>query len=465
MDSSKPNLIFITFDSGRADHMGFMGYRKPTTPFLDSLAKKGTYFKNAFSTGPGSSVSFTGIFTSTYPLDYGGYSYIDKPRVLLSEALKEAGYRTIGVHSSPYLSSYFGYDRGWDEFRYATYFGSKLKKTIPQNTMSPGLRKGTVKSRVLKRSALTYRWLKNYLPPLALIFKIIEKVFLFIRKILKDIVEFKPAFYIAAEMNEEVRKLLPSQPEKPLFLWIHYLDAHVPYALFAKKQDRLWLKIQYYLADSLAYLFGDSPFFNRLFIPLYIRLYDASLRYVDDHIQQLLEYLDSLGINDKNSIFVFCADHGEAFLEHGGFGHSQMLFNVNIRVPLIFYGPRYLPPSQAIERPVSLIDISPTILNLAGASQPESYKGRNLFSNEEREVVSQASECEGDLTGAVFTGITIIRDGYKLTHWKNKHSLFALDDIEEKNNLYEESKEIVKNLDLRIRDYEPKGFQSQLSQT
>lgn len=463
----KPNIIFITFDSGRADHMGFMGYKKNITPFLDSLAKRGAYFKRAYATGPGSSVSFVGIFTSTYPLDYGGYSYVDKPRVLLSEAMRDAGYRTIGVHSSPYLSSYFGYGRGWDEFLYANYFlsargmpgGEKAGAAAPP--MSPGLRRDTAKAKMLKRSANAKRWLKKYLPPLALIFGAAEKSLLLLRKIAKDIFNFRPAFYVAAEINEEIKRLLPKKPDKPLFLWLHYLDAHGPYALFARKSGNFWLKVKYYLGDVLAFLFADTPLVNRLVMPLLSHLYDESLRYVDKNIKELLAHLESIGIDRENSVFVICADHGEAFLEHGNFGHSQMLFNVNINVPLVFYGPRYLHKSGAVLRPASLIDVSPTILDLAGIRRPDSYKGTNLFDEKERDVVAQASESEGDLSGAAFTGITIIHGGYKLVHWKDKRCLFSLDDQKEDNNLYEAAKDVAQRLEARLEQYKPVGREMQ----
>lgn len=486
---SKPNIIFITFDSGRADRMGFLGCKKNLTPFLDSLAKDGVYFKRAFATGPGSSVSFSGIFTSTYPLDYGGYSYIDRPRVLLSEVFKGGGYTTVGIHSSPYLSSYFGYNRGWDEFHYLTYFGSKRKSGAETanhtksdvksdrgagDVMSPGLCKGTVKANVLKSSALTYRWLKKYIPPLAILYAAGEKLLLLLRKILKDIVDFRPAFYTADEMNEEAKHVLSRvvghTPQKPVFFWLHYLDAHGPYALFARKKGNTWQKIKYYFGDILAFLFADAPFLNRLIIPVLSGLYDESLRYIDKHIKQLLDYLDLIGINRDNSIFIFCADHGEAFLEHGAMGHSQRLFNPNIHIPLLFYGPRNLLQPQAVGKPVSLLDVSPTILSLAGLKNPDSYKGKNLFdedgrarpnrhgSHGGREVISYASESEGDLSGAAFTGITIIKNGYKLIHWKDKRYLFSLDDTEERNNLYETKKEIVGDLEERLKNYIPHGY-------
>jgi arylsulfatase A-like enzyme len=321
--------------------------------------------------------------------------------------------------------------------------------------MSPGLRKETFRARVLRKSSSTYRWLKKYIPPLAAVFRAGERLLLFLRKILIDIIDFKPAFYTADEINEEIKRLLPVRPDKPLFLWTHYLDAHVPYALFARKKGNFWLKVKYYVSDALLFLFGHSPSLNRFFLPLYLNLYDESLRYVDAHVKQLFEYLDSLGINADNSVFVVCADHGEAFFEHGTFGHSQISFNVNIQVPLVFYGPHRISSPAVVERPISMIDLSPTILNLAGIGQPDSYKGKDLFDGKDREVVSQASESEGDLSEQADTGAVLIFGGYKLIRWKDKRYLFSLEDEMEKNNLYGVKKEVARDLESRLKKYAP----------
>ena len=80
--NQRPNLILITIDALRADHLGFMGYEKDTSPNIDSLAKESIVFKNAFAVGPTTPYSFPSILTSTYPLDYQGPREIKKPRVI-----------------------------------------------------------------------------------------------------------------------------------------------------------------------------------------------------------------------------------------------------------------------------------------------------------------------------------------------------------------------------------------------
>lgn len=449
-NKKKPNIIFVTFDSGRADHLSFNGYKKKTTPFLDSLAEKGICFKNAFSTGPGSSVSFIGIFTSTYPLDYDGYSYVNRPRVLFPEVLRESGYTTVGVHSSPYLADYFGYNKGWDKFLYLNYFKKNVATASP---ISPGLRHETAKAKVLKKTSESHRWLRENIPFLAAIFRIIERTLLFIRKILKDAFSFKPAFFTAEKINAEVEKILDDAVNRPLFLWVHYLDAHVPYGLYGKTGRGSAKKLKYYICDWAGFLFGDFPPLLKLFVPVLKSTYDDSLSYVDENIKKLLSSLEQRRILNDDAILVIASDHGEVFLEHGEYGHPQALYNPNIKVPLIFYSRKGL-EAKKVEKPVSLIDVAPTILDFAGAKIPESFRGKNIFEGE-RDVIVQASESEGDLSGRAFTGIAMIRNGYKFVLFKKEKSLFPVGDAEEIKNVYNEKRAVAGEMEQRLKEKIP----------
>ncbi|MEY4731262.1 MAG: hypothetical protein RL681_208 [Candidatus Parcubacteria bacterium] len=449
--AKKPNIIHISFDSGRQDHMGFAGYGKGTTPFLDSLVKTSAWFKHAYATGPGSSVSFVGMFTSTYPLDHGGYGSIGSPRVLLPEALQKAGYTTIGMHSSPYLSDYFGYNRGWDVFRYLNYFRSAPGNTAP---MSPGLRRGTAKSKVLKKTAAGHEWLHGRSPFLASLAKAAERLVLTARKIVKDALHFKPPFYTAEEMNRELLHALDGTDGRPVYLWLHYLDAHAPYGLFYRRGKGLLKALKFHATELSAFLFGEFPSVFKYIMPLQLSTYDDSLRYVDENIRVLLTALKERGVLDEDAVVIIHADHGEEFLEHGSFGHPQKLFNANVQVPLIIHGPKHIRP-EAVERPVSLIDVGPTVLKLAGAPAPGTYKGKDLFNDDERPVVVQASESAGDLTNRKFTGIAIIFRGYKFFRWKEKKFLFALGDRIERHNVYETHRDIADDLERRLAPYLP----------
>jgi len=115
------NIIFITIDCLRADHLSCFGYNKISTVNIDKLAENGVLFYNAFSNGPYTAMSFPSIFTSTYPLMY---PYIHENDLFMSDErtsfvqiLKKHGYKTAAFHSNPHLSAYFGYEKGFEVFK------------------------------------------------------------------------------------------------------------------------------------------------------------------------------------------------------------------------------------------------------------------------------------------------------------------------------------------------------------
>ena len=442
----KPNIVLITFDSTRADRMGIAGNKKNLTPFLDSLAQKGVYFKKAFATGPGSPHSFVAILTSTNPFDYGGFEYIDRPRVLVSEVLKSAGYTTLAVHSTAYMSAYFGYDRGWDELDYLSSFGD--------GEVVPGMRHDSWQTKFLKKLSAIHRFLVEKSSFANKLFTFFEQIIFIPRKIILDIARFRPAFIIAEDINKEVKKVVPKEPEKPLFLWVHYMDPHGPYALFWKLNGGFIQKTKYFLCDIIPFIFGQRSWITRLFLPLFIDAYDSSIKYTDQNIKEVFEYLSSIGVINDDSLVVICSDHGEEFFDHGVIGHIDTLNNTNLNVPLIFYSPKNLAPKN-IDRPVSLIDISPTIVHFAKLPPSTDFKGVNIFDEKKRPIVFQVPNTESDLSNQVFLGAGIIYEGYKLVHMTDKKMLFSLEnDFEEKNNLYGKEKAIVEKLEKILEPYE-----------
>ena len=444
----KPNIILITFDDCRADRLGVAGYQKNITPFLDSLAREGFYFRKAFATGSGSPQSFVGTLTSTYPGDYVGFSYIGPPRVLVSEVFKKSGYETIAVHSAAYMSAYFGYDRGWDTFCYLSHFQEG-------GTMA-GIRKETLQAKVLRGIAGARRWVKKNIPPLAPIFAIIERIALLVRKLISEAADFTPPFFTGDEMNVEVKKLLDRRKsKKPLFLWVHYMDIHEPLALFWRRSGNFVKKLKYHLGDIALFLVGDVPWLNRFFKKLYLELYDASVVSADRHIGELFRYLKSAGVIDENSVVAVCSDHGEEFFEKGAFGHEQRPFNTNLNVPLVFWGPKRV-KTGSTSRPVSLIDVSPTLLDFAGVKKPSVFAGENLFNEKPRPVIAQTIDCEGDLTNPKYLGGMLISNGRKVIDFKGELMLFSMDDMAERHNLAEREPKLAAELAKELNGYKPK---------
>src|SRR5207302_813926 len=118
MEAQK-SIVLVTVDCLRADHVGFMGYDRPTTPFLDSLAGESFVFPAAIVAGAPTYYSFPAIMASRYPLALGrDVLGLGPDEPTLASVLKKAGYATASFGAAnPYLSSRFGYGKGFDTFR------------------------------------------------------------------------------------------------------------------------------------------------------------------------------------------------------------------------------------------------------------------------------------------------------------------------------------------------------------
>jgi arylsulfatase A-like enzyme len=116
---SPRSLLLITVDCFRADHAGFLGYRRSSTPFLDSLAKGSLVFSNAIVAGAPTYFSFPGVMASRHPLSLGRDVVGLAPgEPTITSALNETGYATAAfLAASPYLSPRFGYDAGFNVFK------------------------------------------------------------------------------------------------------------------------------------------------------------------------------------------------------------------------------------------------------------------------------------------------------------------------------------------------------------
>jgi Sulfatase len=121
--------------------------------------------------------------------------------------------------------------------------------------------------------------------------------------------------------------------------------------------------------------FPDEPEINR---------YRNALHYADAALSQLLRGLRQRGL-EKNTLFVLCGDHGEAFGQHpGNYGHTLFLYEENVHVPLVVAAPGLIPRQVRVNRLASLADTTPTVLELLGLPVPSGYEGRSLLSGPER---------------------------------------------------------------------------------
>ena len=136
---------------------------------------------------------------------------------------------------------------------------------------------------------------------------------------------------------------------KPFFLFVHYFDPHMPYAPPPELARR------FPPADGA----GQN-------LPALVARYDAEIAFADQQIGALLAALDRLGLAD-DTLVAITADHGEGLMQHGQMGHGVQLYEEQVRVPLLLRWPGRLPAGRVVEGAVSLIDLAPTLLELAGA--------------------------------------------------------------------------------------------------
>lgn len=401
MNSDIKNVILITVDALRADHIGYMGYNKSTTPNIDDFANECIVFKRAYANGPFTRPSFISILSSTYPLMYDGYFKLSRHRPVVQSTITKNGIQTGAIHSNTYLSRYYGYNRGFNYFYDS--FGKKIKK----KTYLRRLKKSLIK-KIRKKST---------------IHNLMKKIYYMFNE------KKKRPYEIAESITKKSMKFLKENKENRFFLWTHYMDPHYPYnppsyiGNIPPKKEKL---------NKIKKGNGYSPKDKE---PL-INLYDGEIRYTDFWIEKLLDELKNLELL-KNTAIIITADHGEEFFEHGDIHHPSKLYNELLHVPLLVYHPNM--KSKKVKTPVELLDISPTILDILNLEYPKSFLGESLlqkrdFSPVISEVSNETNNWEIDLD--VRKTSCIIGDWKYIMGQKNNNELYNLkNDSLEQNNL------------------------------
>jgi arylsulfatase A-like enzyme len=357
------SVVLVTVDSLRPDHVGYRGYERETTPYLDSLAERGSTFSKTYAHAGLTRYSFPSILASVTPLMYGGPDGVVDAQTLVSEAFAAAGYRTGGFHSNLYLSADHGYDRGFDVF-----FDS---------TEDPSL---ATRARTFARKRLAE----------TPVYPLLERAYDFAESTGGVNVG---SFHVPAdELTGAALEWVDSAAgTRPIFLWVHYMDVHHPYLPPPEYQRN----------------FRDDPVEKREAVRLRRKLlddpgevtegeletvrdlYDAEIRFTDEQVERLVETTRD---RFEDLTVVVTADHGEHFLERGFFDGASP-YDVKLHVPLLVEG---WDDAGTYDDLVGLCDVPPTLLDAAGLDVPSSYRGESLW-----EVVS-----DGDWTR------TAVRGGY-----------------------------------------------------
>ncbi len=386
------NFVLITLDSLRADHCGFMGYPRNTTPFLDGMARNGLCFENAMVASLPTTPSMTAIFTGEYPLVNATplvpseWRKNMRGKETLSQKLSEAGYTTGAFHTNPAASQYFGLNKGFETFEYLG-----IEKEDPTFSMVKNIQK------MFKRRERWSHWESYY-------------------KVILDWVRNAP---------------------QPYFLWILLIDTHVPY--FPPKRYREWgsgnwllyLYLNWKITKADRRTPGAMNTISGKEQEMIKNLYDCALLYGDDFIGRLWE-----DIGDTDPVFVVHADHGDGLGEHGFYWHPPLLYEELIHVPLVIYNAGI---NGKVSDPVSLLGLSPTILELAGIETK--FVSRSLLHTHNDWVVSKVLANGKE-------SIAIRMNDWKYIVAPEGKELYNLrDDRKEKINLVRNKVEIMEQLD------------------
>lgn len=314
------NIVLVSIDTLRADHLGCYGYESDTSPFLDALAKEGIRFANAFSQSSWTLPSHASLMTSQYPQVHRAETErrgLPASSRMLAETLKSAGYESAGFVTHWFVSERFGFARGFDTFE------SLLE---PEHLSKAEF----ITGRVL-------RWIEKPHD---------RPFFLFVH-------------YFDPHMGYE-----PPPPYDTLF------DPDYTGSLDGKYES-----LEKYIKSINANPKSIAP----RDLAHVTALYDGEIRYTDTQLKRVYDALNDAGDLD-HTLFIVTGDHGEEHNDHGSMeGHGWTLYDEIVRVPLIMRLPRRAYGGRTVDDIVESIDIAPTILDIVGIRTPDSFQGRSVL--------------------------------------------------------------------------------------
>ena len=342
-DSRAPNIVFIVLDTVRADHLSAYGYRRPTTPNLDRLARRGALFENAIAPTSWTLASHASMFTGLLPHQNGADWWLPLPPGprTLAGILQSRGYETAGfVANFNYCQKGWGIGRGFGVYRDDS---ESLRRNLA----------GTLLGTALIQPA--YQTFCRF-----------------------DYLEREDA----RENNQDVFRWLRRPPGKPFFLFINYFDTHVPYLTQPPYDHRFGTisnRLVHKLFDDLQ---GPDP--ARNITPAeratLMAAYDNCLAFLDAQVGRLLDFLQK-SPEGSNTIVIITSDHGEEFGEQDFYSHGYNLYREVLHVPLIIAGPG-VPKGVRISHLVRIRDLFSTVLDFAdGGNTPFSHESLARFWN------------------------------------------------------------------------------------
>ena len=360
----RPNVLLISIDTLRADHVSCYGYERETTPNIDRLAAAGTRFSRAYGTAVWTPPAHGSMLTGLYPSQHGvvDENRLDDSIPTVAEMLSADGYATVGIVNNSQVGELTALHRGHQTF----------------HEVWKGVRSRNVLERALRLAHRKYREARG----------------------LND--------HGARRTTELAKRWIEEHPSSttPFYMFLHYIEPHNPLLapepfrhrftnragadMDRRKVDRV--------AENPLVCYTDAIELTREEVEFIKGLYDGEIAYIDTLVGDLIECLKRTGCFDDTLILI-TADHGEHFGEHGHFSHVSSLYEPIVHVPLIVRFPDTHERIGVQDELVQHVDIVPTITDLTGAkpAHGEKLRGRSLVSSGSHSVghVRVFAEWEG----------------------------------------------------------------------
>ena len=405
----KMNVVLITIDALRSDHLGCYGYFRNTSPNIDRVAKEGEIFLQAVGQSPRSPTSFGTILTSNMPNEHNlvewGVASLNKKLVTLTKALKSQGYRTI--------------------------FLGNCKLNLGE------LR--TIMDGVLDDFDIVY--------PDVSAMKVTDRIISFINDNLKN------RFFVWVHYSNTHTPYSSSDKYLALFTNDSHYDKENKLPIVKAKMD-----IYGGLNGISEVLAGQN---NGIDNPdYYIAQYDGGIRTVDDEVARIIGTLRKNGLY-SNTLIIISSDHGEMLGEHGYyFHHGCFLYEPLLEVPFIIKADGMIPRGTKFNLPVSIhLSLAPTVLDILGINKPATMKGKSLL--------RKMGRADNYIFSEDGFGLKSVRyEEWKLIYYENynqtgkpKYELFNLvKDPKESTDLVSMEENIFLQLKNKLDSYKRKAF-------
>ncbi|HZT07154.1 MAG TPA: sulfatase [Chloroflexota bacterium] len=364
---TEPNVLLITVDALRADHLGFCGNDEMRTPWLDMLASYSVVSCTTYTEQPQTNPALASLMTSTYPAVNGVRRHmvdrLSDSFDTLAKELKRHGFTTAAVLPWTSLEPAFsGFQQGFE-----TYEAFVLNEPEAMKNPATAALAGVYR-RVTEQVALGGA---------------VESV-LGMRQGTEAEIDGRADLSASATIS-----WLKSHGDEHFFLWVHFFDPHYPWTA-PEPWDQLYDGGRDYdgpydggmgfVYEMRAGVFNPTP----RDVEFLRAMYASEVSYTDHYIGQVLGYMGRQGMLD-NTIVVVTADHGESLGERGTswtdgmyWLHGDDVYTPGIQVPLVIYDPRSTRGHQVLTAPIQHIDIMPTILDLLDLPRPAQAQGRSI---------------------------------------------------------------------------------------